>query len=141
MLDKLKPMQHMPSAFKKCGLCPLDPEKAVERIPHVLSSVSIAKNVDSSLLKKLETERFDNGGQKKTRGKLSVPAGRSYTNLEEAESEMESEEEFEVEMDNPSVTAEVSYKELPDLAAASDALVIVLIRRKSQIDTIGFIYR
>jgi hypothetical protein len=84
LVDRLKPEEHLPNAFKKCGLCPLDPAKAVERIPHVLSSNSIAQDVDASLLKKLETKRFGSGENKKTRGKkLSVPAGRSYTSRED----------------------------------------------------------
>jgi hypothetical protein len=88
MVDRLKPEQLLPNAFKKCGLCPLDPAKAVERIPHVLSSNSIAQDVDASLLKKLETERFGTGDKKKPRGKkLSVPAGRSYTSREDDHSD------------------------------------------------------
>jgi hypothetical protein len=33
LLNEAKPGRHLPAAFKKCGLVPVDVEKAVERIP------------------------------------------------------------------------------------------------------------
>ncbi len=72
---------------------------------HILSSNSIAQDVDASLLKKLETKRFGSGENKKPRGKkLSVPAGRSYTSREDNHSDRsnysgEKEDEADWEMD------------------------------------------
>jgi hypothetical protein len=34
LLEKAKPGQHLPAAFEKCGLYPVNRDRAVERIPH-----------------------------------------------------------------------------------------------------------
>jgi hypothetical protein len=57
MLSQLKPEEHMPHAFRKCGLHPVDVEQVLQRIPHVLATESIATNVDAALLQQLETNR------------------------------------------------------------------------------------
>jgi hypothetical protein len=67
MLSQLKPEEHMPHAFRKCGLHPVDVEQVLQRIPHVLATESIAINVDAALLQQLETNRH------KWASKLWVP--------------------------------------------------------------------
>jgi DDE superfamily endonuclease/helix-turn-helix, Psq domain len=57
LVSGLNPLQHMPSAFRKCGLHPVDPEQVLQRIPHRLAAEEIATNVDASLLEKLEINR------------------------------------------------------------------------------------
>jgi hypothetical protein len=115
MVDRLMSEVKQQSIFKKCGLCPLDPAKAVERIPHILSSDSIMQDVDASLLKKLKTKRFGSREKKKTRGKiLAVPAGRSYTGHEDDNSYMSREDANEDDQKNnedEEVDAEVELEE------------------------------
>jgi hypothetical protein len=123
MLDQLKPELHIPTAFQKCGLCPVNPAKALERIPHVLATDSIAKHVDASLLKKLEESRFKKKVQAtKGRGKkMSVEAGRSYTSVDDSDdsdsqdSVSGSEVVDDVSMEEESEEEEEEVDELPDL--------------------------
>lgn len=94
LVMELKPAEHLPKAFEKTGLFPVNRQKVLERIPSVLDSAAIASNIDQALLKKLEVRRFGSG-TKKPRGK-KVPAGRSYTK-ESSEEDNVSEEEDNVE--------------------------------------------
>ena len=74
--DSLDGQRLLPKAFEKCGLCPIIPMKAMERIPSIDSTEEIASHIDRSLLKKLETSRFTK--KKKPREK-KVLSGDSYT--------------------------------------------------------------
>jgi hypothetical protein len=93
LLLSLNPKQHLPAAFEKCGLVPLNRNKVLERIPSVKDTHTIARNLDASLLKKLEVRRFGDQSRKKPRGK-KVPAGQSYSR-EEAKSSGEEDSEGE----------------------------------------------
>jgi hypothetical protein len=106
LLLELKPVEHLPKAFEKCGLVPINRQKVLDRIPNVVQSKEIARHVDNALLKKLEVRRFGDGPKKQPRGK-KVPAGKSYSvtddnqvSSEEEESELDDDEEVadEVEM-------------------------------------------
>ena len=77
LCNNLNFRDHLPKAFEKCGLYPLNAEKPKERIPSVASTETIARHIDQQILKSFEVKRF--GGAKKPRGK-KVPAGQSYTN-------------------------------------------------------------
>ena len=33
LVESLKPMEHLPKAFEKCGLCPINREKVLDRLP------------------------------------------------------------------------------------------------------------
>jgi hypothetical protein len=93
LLLSLNPKQHLPAAFEKCGLVPLNRNKVLERIPSVKDTHTIARILDASLLKKLEVRRFGDQSRKKPRGK-KVPAGQSYSR-EEAKSSGEEDSEGE----------------------------------------------
>jgi hypothetical protein len=134
LLLALKPKEHLPKAFEKCGLCPINRQKVLDRIPSVLESEDIARNLDQQLLKKLEVRRFGEGPKKKPRGK-KVPAGDSYTaqeNSEEEEEESELEDEVEEdETEDEEVEGDVDGdidgdvdkedEELPDLDIPSSS--------------------
>jgi hypothetical protein len=90
LLQSLNPGEHLPKAFEKCGLVPVNRQKVLERLPSTAESHGIARNLDSVLLKRLEVRRFGDGTKKKPRGK-KVPAGQSYS----AETEEEDEEEVD----------------------------------------------
>ena len=89
LCNNLNFRDHLPKAFEKCGLYPLNAEKPKERIPSVASTETIARHIDQQILKSFEVKRF--GGAKKPRGK-KVPAGQSYTNqpVETSESDQSS---------------------------------------------------
>ncbi len=57
-MEQLDGKRLMPPAFKNCGLCPLNPEEVLQRIPHVLAAETVAANVDASLLERLEANRW-----------------------------------------------------------------------------------
>lgn len=108
LLDGLKPGQYLPKAFEKCGLFPINKEKVLERIPSTLRSEVVASHIDKALLKTLEVRRFGEKAKKKPRGQ-KIPAGQSYSQLEEEEedevsgvdsSEDESEQEDESEKES-----------------------------------------
>jgi hypothetical protein len=94
LLLSLNPQKHLPTAFAKCGLVPVNREKVLERIPSVQDSHAIARNLDSVLLERLEVRRFGDQSKKKTRGK-KVPAGQSYSRVEEESSNDEVDSEPE----------------------------------------------
>ena len=96
LIEELKPKEHLPSAFEKCGLVPLNRQKVLERIPSILQTKEIAKNIDGVLLKKLQVRRFGEGKKKKPRG-TKVPAGQSYTKDKEDGDEVEDEDEDQAE--------------------------------------------
>jgi hypothetical protein len=86
MMDQFKQELHILTALEKCGLYLINTVKALEQIPHVLVSDGIAKNVDASLLKRLEENWFKKERTTKGRGKkMIVEAGRSYASLENSE--------------------------------------------------------
>ena len=58
LYGNLNPENHLPKAFEKCGLYPLNPGKAMGRIPSVESNQDIASHIDRELLKRLEVRRF-----------------------------------------------------------------------------------
>ena len=62
LISVLKPKQHLPTAFEKCGIVPLNRMKVLERLPTLASSEVVARNLDKSFLEKLETRRY---GEKK----------------------------------------------------------------------------
>jgi hypothetical protein len=72
-----QPCCFMPKAFEKCGLYPINQEKALERIPSVFQSHTVTRHLDNALLKKLEIHQFGEW-KKKPRGQ-KVPAGQSNT--------------------------------------------------------------
>jgi hypothetical protein len=82
LLDEAQPGRHLPAAFMKCGLVPVDAEKAVQRIPSrdMQTDSEVAKELlSSSLGERLEQLRGFTGEKKKQRGKkIKVPAGQSY---------------------------------------------------------------
>jgi len=61
MLSQLLPTVNtkriLPSAFRKCKLCPLIRMAALDRIPSELQTHEIAEHVDAALLKRLEVRR------------------------------------------------------------------------------------
>jgi hypothetical protein len=97
----LKELVHgLPSAFRKCGLYPLNRLEVLNRISSIVDSHNIARNRDKSLLETLEVRWFGNLSKKKPRGQ-KIPAGQSY-------SAQESEEEDDVEVPSQE---EISKKE------------------------------
>lgn len=89
---------HLPNAFQKCGLWPINRQKVLDRIPSAVASQDVARHLDAALLQRLEVRRFGDGsGKKQPRGK-KVPAGQSYS-AEESEMEESEEEEEESEME------------------------------------------
>ncbi len=92
LVNSLKPLQHLPKDFEKCGLCSVNREKILQRIPSTLESETTARHLDSALLKKLEVRRFCDARRKKPRGK-KVPAGQSYTQVD-SEEESSKEKKF-----------------------------------------------
>ena len=100
-IKKSDPERHLPKAFEKCGLFPASFDKAVECIPFrdMECSESVRDLLNSTLGEKLEELRGYNT-EKKSRGKkIKVPAGKSYTHMEEEEEEEEEDEEEEEEVD------------------------------------------
>jgi hypothetical protein len=81
---------HLPNAFEKCGLWPINRQKVLERIPSVVASEEVARHLDKALLQKLEVRRFGNK-KKMPRGK-KVPAGQSLS-AEDSSEELTEEEE------------------------------------------------
>jgi len=96
LVDGLDPQAHLPSAFRKCGLYPLNHQEVLNRIPSIVDSQAIARNLDDSLLKTLELRRFGDQSKKKPRGQ-KLPPGKSHS-AEDSEEE-NSEEEDDVEND------------------------------------------
>jgi hypothetical protein len=98
LLERANPGQHLPAAFYKCGLYPVDVEKAVERIPHrnMECPASTKELLDSSFGEKLDQLRGFSKTAKPKRGKkIKVPAGKSYTAVQEEDCENEEAEEYE----------------------------------------------
>ncbi len=111
-LKRADPGKHLPAAFDKCGLYPVNVDRAMERIPHkdMDCADSIKELLISSLSDKLDQLRGTAiKGKVKQRGKKitgKVPAGKFYSDVhveteEEADSmdEMDSEDKEEVVMD------------------------------------------
>ena len=104
LCEHLKPGKNHPSAFKKCGLSPLNRDKVLERIPSVKRTQEIASCFDSVLSENLEVSRFGKEKKKKqVRGK-KVPAGQSYSQEEDSD-------DSRVDPDNVSSIASNSDKE------------------------------
>jgi hypothetical protein len=102
LLDTLNPGRLLPKAFEKCGLCLIDKNKVIERIPSIQQSQEVASNLNTAVLKKLEVRWFgDKKAKKKPRGQ-KVPAGQSYSRLEEEEvDEFTSDQEDQEEETDP----------------------------------------
>jgi hypothetical protein len=71
--------------FEGCRLIPVNPEKVLEMIPSVAKTAESARHLDAALLHRLEVRRFGEASKKRPRGQ-KVPAGQSYTEMEEEES-------------------------------------------------------
>jgi len=104
LMDTANPGQHLPAAFEKCGLYPINAAKGIERIPSrdmYNDSETIRANLNATFGERLERLRGVEPKEKKKRGKkLKVAPGKTYTapDSEEEDSEEEdSEEEREVE--------------------------------------------
>lgn len=82
MLEKADPGKHLPAAFDRCGLYPLNPERGMERIPsrHMATDKDTTTALlDSTLGEMLEELRGVGNIEKKKRGKkLKVPPGKSF---------------------------------------------------------------
>jgi hypothetical protein len=136
LINSLKPLQHLPKAFEKCGFCPINCEKVLQRIPSTLESETITRHLDSALLKKLEVRRFVDAIRKNPRGK-KVPAGQSYTQWDSEEEsseeekrgesseeevvdgELEDNDKLEEDSSNDEVQEDNEDEELPDLDTRS----------------------
>jgi hypothetical protein len=102
LLKEAKPEKNLPAAFAACGLYPVNPEKAMKRIPSRSMDVetgSARELLDSSLGEMLEELRGVGKNEKpKTRGKkIKIAPGKSYTAPRESDKETESEEDEEDE--------------------------------------------
>jgi len=101
LVGSLNPKDHIPNAFRKCGIYPIDRSQVKDRIPTAEGAEEIARHVDAALVKKLELRRYGDKAKKMPRGN-KVPAGQSLTaqveesSEEEEEEEESSEEEFDV---------------------------------------------
>ena len=95
LLSTSKPGQHLPAAFEKCGLYPVDVEKGVQRIPdrRMACTDSVRELLDSTLGEKLEELRGFNKPKQIRGKKIKVPAGASYTAVEDEEVEEVEEDE------------------------------------------------
>jgi hypothetical protein len=112
LLEALSPEKHLPTAFKKCGLVPVNREKVLERLPSIQESHVTARHLDATLLEKLEVRRFGEKNKKKPRGK-KVPAHQSYSRAVEEDSEEEESDKVESEEDE----SEEEERELEELEA------------------------
>lgn len=92
LMEKLNYKELLPSAFRACGIYPLNVDRALRDIPTVSQSKEIATNLDSLLLKKLERQRFGDKKKKVPRGK-QLPAGASYSAAYMSEAEEDSDRE------------------------------------------------
>ena len=71
----------MPTAFEKSGLFPINEEKVRERLPTVTNSAEITTNLDQTLLRKLEANRYGDQSKKQNKARpkgKGIPAGTSY---------------------------------------------------------------
>jgi len=69
LLMTLYPREHLPTAFRKYGLYPIDRNEVLVRIPSILTTKAMVSDLDASLLKTLEVRRFGDPSKKKPRGK------------------------------------------------------------------------
>ena len=125
LIVNLNPKEHMPKAFEKCGLFPINPEKVLERLPSATGTLEITTNLDEALLKKLETSRYGDQAKKRAsrpKGK-KIPAGTSYIPTEEAMTDEEAiadelDEDAKIS-DKESNTSDDELDELPDPSSYS----------------------
>jgi hypothetical protein len=110
LLEALSPEKHLPTAFKKCSLVPVNHEKVLGRLPSIQESHVIARHLDATLLEKFEVRRFGEKNKKKPREK-KVSAGQSYSGAVEEESEEEESDIVESE-ENESEEEERELEEL-----------------------------
>jgi hypothetical protein len=108
-LDRANPGQHMAAAFRKCGLYPVDPSKAMERIPSrdMDAPETIRELLNSTLGEKLDQLR-GTGRKEKAKGrgqKIKVAPGKSYS-APVLDSESEEEDEDEEGLDEVEVDSE-----------------------------------
>jgi hypothetical protein len=84
---------HLPSTFRKCELYPLNLQEVLNRIPSIMDSQAIERNLNDALLKTLELRRFEDQSKKKPRGQ-KIPAGQNYSaqDSEEEDSRQKKEE-------------------------------------------------
>jgi hypothetical protein len=120
-LLRANPGQHLPAAFRKCGLYPVDASKAMERIPSrdMDATESIKELLNSTLGEKLDQLRGTGRKEKaKARGKkIQVAPGKSYsaavldTDSEEEDEDEEGLDEVEVDSEGSEEQMAVRHKE------------------------------
>ncbi len=139
LLKEADPGKHLPAAFDKCSLYPVNPERGMERIPSRDMPVDLQTTrelLDSTLGEKLEALRGIRSDQKpKQRGKkIKIAPGKSYCadpdtdSSEEAASEEEASEEEASEEE--ASEEEVSEEEASEEEAVDDIQQFVEERRK-----------
>jgi DDE superfamily endonuclease len=94
--QRANPGNNLPAAFEKCGLYPVNVNRAVERVPHreMDAPDTIRELLNSTLGEKLDQLRGTaSDSKKKQRGKkITVPAGKSYSAVA-VDEEMEAEDD------------------------------------------------
>ena len=115
LLQDCEPGRHLPAAFKKCGLFPVDEDQAIMRIPSrdmETEDGNMRDLLDSSLLEKLEKLRGVGGKEKKKpRGKkIKIPAGKSYCAVRDEENEENiMEEEIGKQQKKKKITKRITF--------------------------------
>ena len=140
LISELNPADHLPRAFEKCGISPINRMKVIERLPTVASSEAVAENLDRSFLEKLQARRYgENKRAPRPKGK-KIPAGASYTDDADAsdsnvddedvddvdQSMVSSADEDEVESDDDGNDGDENDGELPDPHAFQQKYVVAL---------------
>ncbi len=83
-IKRANPGQHMAAAFRKCGLFPVNPSKAMERIPSrdIDAPETIRELLNPTQGEKLDQLRGTGGKEKKAKGrgqKIKVVPGKLYS--------------------------------------------------------------
>lgn len=103
LILKADPGKHLPAAFDKCGLFPVNSARGMERIPSrrmVTDSETTRALLDSTLGEKLEELRGVGNVEKRKRGKkIKVPPGKSFCADPDTSSESEDMDRDEAEDD------------------------------------------
>jgi hypothetical protein len=112
LYESLNTKDHLPKAFERCGLYPINRAKVLERIPASMQVAEIAQHMDKQLISKLEIRRFGEGQKKKPRGR-KIPAGQSYTQEDSEDEELDEVEETseEEEVESAADVEEMSEEE------------------------------
>ncbi len=95
LLVKANPGQHMEASFRACGLCPIDKEQVIKRLPRKDGNAKANRQLlDETFGERLENLRGVDKKISKKRGKKVAP-GKSFTALDEEETSG-SEEEVDI---------------------------------------------